>query len=1425
MPVTPLYGSVSAGDAGYVTGIARINSSGDDLEKYDTGSVTPVVPLGATYGDGSYYRIYRTTGRYGMNKFEMANPLTWATTFNASSFSGYTGTSPFGMAYDGETGKIFYATCSSPWAIKVVTTKAAPPTATATQFCDLPEQWVALAMDNDNRTLYGFTLSGTLKKLDKETKEITVVGETGLVSVAGTSAAVDPATGNLYFASWPSDKNSGLYLIDKTTAEAKLVKTFTKHEHIQGLFFMPTINPSIPGKPAMPSCTFEGISLSGTISFYMPGKDMQGNNLEGNVNWTVAQGNTVLATGEAQAGSNVSTPITVENSGFINFSIYCTNDAGEGPKVHCESLVGPEQPLAVTDINLSFDGSKASLSWTAPTKGVHDKNLEADKLAYDVYRLPEGVKVGEGLTDCAFSETLTEPAQLTVYSYKIVPRHYDLEGISAESPKFVMGAVKPPYYEDFEDFVYVPQWTVLDLNGDGHTWNTSFSKHYTYLSGISRTWDTENHNDMIISPSIDILGGFAYDIESEIVANKASAEKPQIFSLLYGSAATAEAMTNVILDKVNVTEQAVDDLINGIPQIYKARLTLDHDARINLGVLVTTGRGPGDFEIHSLRVMAPKLLESPSPVTDLKVLPDFNLKDECTLTFTTPTTSVENNPLLGLTKVEILRNDEIIETISEPETGKEYTFVDKNAAHGENVYKVFAYNDGGASDPVEGKAYTGLQLPAQVTDVKIYETSVDGKIHVEWSAPEVDVYGQPLNLEYIDYEVRGVDAILESVTLLTDVKDLQADIQILEPGKLQTYKYVSVYAKNAAGYSPTGGTSNYIIVGEPLSIPFIEHFPSASCDHRWITNAVVGDNKWNSFPGKSQNITDAGNDYVVWSFSGDVGNRGEMQSGKITVTGKQARLSFYAMNNGAVSKNAIEAWVILEDGTSEMLLREIPAGSKNEWTFYTASLDKYEGQNIKLNFIGEMIEGQGILLDEVMIDNHFANDLRVDKLDIVRSVTPGMEIPVEVTYTNFGDEDASNYNVILLLDDEEVASAPGEVLKPGETATMSFKTSLHDTDSIVKHKGVVRIDYANDELIENNSKEGIIINKVTANPAPTNLSAKQEGNSVMLSWTAPEAPTDVPSAITESFEEYDSWETQYMGYWTLFDEDELPTVAMDINEFPLDGSPKSWFIFNGSEKFLPVNYRVHSGDKCISNMASWDLIDGNHNSDWIISPALWGHEQKINFYARQCGPRYNEDFEVLYSTSGDSASDFKLLAKERTNSYEWTKYEYTLPEGTNYFAIRCVSFNQFMLQIDDITYIPDNGSSPNLELKGYDVWRDGEKVGEAEPLAVNFIDPINDGNEHGYMLMAKYNRGVSVPSNTAVVKTSSVNEINGDGVSVSAVKGAICIDGECDLVSVYTTDGRLVGRGACHGHLNIEVAPGIYLVQLEGKKYVKILVK
>ena len=56
----------------------------------------------------------------------------------------------------------------------------------------------------------------------------------------------------------------------------------------------------------------------------------------------------------------------------------------------------------------------------------------------------------------------------------------------------------------------------------------------------------------------------------------------------------------------------------------------------------------------------------------------------------------------------------------------------------------------------------------------------------------------------------------------------------------------------------------------------------------------------------------------------------------------------------------------------------------------------------------------------------------------------------------------------------------------------------------------------------------------------------------------------------------------------------------------------------------------------------------------------------------------------------------------------WTEYTVDIPEGAKYFAIRSMAYDNYMLQIDDITY------ERRIDKPvGFNIYRDDEKVNTA----------------------------------------------------------------------------------------------------------------
>ena len=110
----------------------------------------------------------------------------------------------------------------------------------------------------------------------------------------------------------------------------------------------------------------------------------------------------------------------------------------------------------------------------------------------------------------------------------------------------------------------------------------------------------------------------------------------------------------------------------------------------------------------------------------------------------------------------------------------------------------------------------------------------------------------------------------------------------------------------------------------------------------------------------------------------------------------------------------------------------------------------------------------------------------------------------------------------------------------------------------------------------------------------------------------------------------------------------------------------------------------HAGNKVLAAFCA----KSGQNDDWAISPRLDGTAQKVSFYAMSFDKDMPESFEFYYSTDGTSTDKFVKLGETEVAPDQWKKYEYTLPQGARYFAVRCISKDQFIFMLDDFEFTP-----------------------------------------------------------------------------------------------------------------------------------------
>jgi hypothetical protein len=149
-------------------------------------------------------------------------------------------------------------------------------------------------------------------------------------------------------------------------------------------------------------------------------------------------------------GSADTYTIAVTSAGLYDYTLIATNAAGDGIPAVIPVWIGPDVPAAPANVQFTVNNFNITLSWIAPTTGLHGGYYLSTGLAYDVYRLPDNIKVSSDQTGTTFTETITMPGN---YSYKVIAKNNIGEGGAGISNALLLcpPATTFPYNEGFEN--------------------------------------------------------------------------------------------------------------------------------------------------------------------------------------------------------------------------------------------------------------------------------------------------------------------------------------------------------------------------------------------------------------------------------------------------------------------------------------------------------------------------------------------------------------------------------------------------------------------------------------------------------------------------------------------------------------------------------------------------------------------------------------------------------------------------------------------------------------------------------------------------------------------------------------------------------------------------------------------------------------
>ncbi|MBP3350550.1 MAG: carboxypeptidase regulatory-like domain-containing protein [Bacteroidaceae bacterium] len=294
-----------------------------------------------------------------------------------------------------------------------------------------------------------------------------------------------------------------------------------------------------------------------------------------------------------------------------------------------------------------------------------------------------------------------------------------------------------------------------------------------------------------------------------------------------------------MLCKIDKTTGEITDVVDtGLSPFYRQSMDFDRETGIvywayadtkRMGVLytldVTTGSttmlgaigGKEEHQVIGLHVPYSLYTSlAPSFVTDLKMTPHAGGELNVELSWTCPTTRIDETLLSTIERVEISRNGVLVATLTDATPGEAMTWSDTVEEAGVYTYMVQAVNEAGAGELRTVSAYIGHDVPAAVSGLRL-ERTTPNSITLSWDATTRGVNGGYIDTASLRYKVTRVS---DNVVLANDFAETSfVDNTITELG---TYRYaVESYNDDGIGGVTTSGN---IVNGPARSMPCFSNF-------------------------------------------------------------------------------------------------------------------------------------------------------------------------------------------------------------------------------------------------------------------------------------------------------------------------------------------------------------------------------------------------------------------------------------------------------------------------------------------------------------------------------------------------------------------------------------------------------------------------
>lgn len=1414
--------------SGQFLGIGALRPcSGTGIERiFGTGGV-PAAPKGTAgiYADGKYYTSTWQSGggqvlkatffAYDATTWELIREIELAPQWYSVYDNG---------AYNPVDGKIYvlgYDGVKRPYLAELD-----PETGMYTQLVGCVVNIKAMAFDAKGN-LYALTKNGEIERID-----LTTGLGTPLFRVDDSpegvnywqTIAFDYHTGELFWLHTSDTFHATLRRVDIETGKVDIISDLFDLFGATGAWVS---SPDAPGKaPATPSSVrtvFANDGLYGDIIISVPDKTFDSTPLHGDVTVRVCVDGNAAGTLSGIPGSEaVLKNYDFGSAGEHTVSVVASNLDGDSPAGKVTVYCGVDTPAPVSQPRLETDGSGlVSLSWEAPSKGIHGGYIDPESITYDITRTPGDIQVAKGIKSTNFIDRL--PWELDRYSYIVTPVCNGLRGEEALSNSVVYGPGYPvPLSVGLGEENFFRLSNIFDLDGDGATFYSTWGAvscniAFTYVPHTSDDW-------FITAPVYLEPGNYFYQITYMATTDGVDA------TFTMGRDNVPEAQTRELASVENL---AYADGVRTTWLYVRAETAGNYYFGIHYTPTVpgmTTSLPYGNFK--TLRILEGPDDKAPASVEGLsaRAYTKGELKTE--LTFTVPGVAFDGSPLTSVDKVEICdAEDRHIGEVSGLRPGQRATYTDTACTLGINAYHVYVYNDAGRGALAEVEVYVGDDAPGLISGLD-YDIEDNRELSFRWTSPSTvgrnGGYVDPAGIvydfcrsQYSYQEPFAVDGGSNLTSPSFNYTECGADSYF---GLTQHTYYYGILPKNNMGNGIMGVVG--IVCGAPYQPPYTESFPGGyNQTVVWATQLLDGEPAFSISTGDTATgimPSDDDSGMLLFKHDNDV-KTGQAVISPILELKDMANpvLAFDLWHNAEAESDAYVSVQASRDNGQYRPIGETIAvndgSGQSGWVRHYIPLADYNNSDrVFIALLGVNSTAKSYFaIDRFSVYDDLDTDLAVTSFEVPSKAWINEKTSFTVEVACRGASDADDYEVMLLAAGVPVAAAKGKPVTSGHSARIQLVT-VPDASVVGQTEYEVRIVFPEDANPANDSMSATVNVRGTSLPAPTALTVSRTAEeTATLSWNTPE-PYEV-SPASEDWENAEAFAITDQGEWVFVDNDRLMPCGIGGLTYPNMAEGRAWMVWNpGKVNFTQETWQPHSGSQALIAFASDiytvdGVFDGTQQSDeWLVSPPVAG-DTEVSFWIRATAGGAKERFEFLISYGSRDTEDFTPLGEEVVvSSTEWKCYRYILPADARYFAIRYVSKGQeaFAVLLDDIDYTP---GWLGLELEGYNVYLDGHRL-NSEPVMGNVYDMAMPQGKSVMKVSALYNEGESEAA--TVIYESSVAGISEDNVKVTSLHGAVLVEGASSEISLYTTAGYCVeSRRPCGHDLFDSLQAGVYIVR------------